>query len=337
MQPLQKSPQKTLLTTALRSAFLVAIVISVLALAGRYPALHRENRISGRITAVARLGIPSSAATGRPRSGGLQPHSTSNRNPAATDHKAASAAGKENQSLPPDHAATTSAASTTSAAATQAIPAAGHDTAVSSEPGHAASSAPAAGTGATGQPANAPDNSDKTSQSNPPATRKHDWTKCEITGAIPNANIVIYLRQRILLLRSYADYVRIYRNIAVPTDIAGPKTKAGDKRAPIGNYYIATREKTGNNFLLAIAYPSTADADKALRAGIIDDDAAKKIKAANRRRAMPPQDTALGGNIRITGQRETIDKTNGGFALYPGQMEELWTAVKIGTPVIIVK
>ncbi len=169
-----------------------------------------------------------------------------------------------------------------------------------------------------------------------PAGEKVDWSKLEITGPVPRANLVVYLTQRIVMLRAHADVVRVYRDVGVPPDLSAPKSAAADRRAPVGTYYLCGREENPERALY-VSYPSPADAARAQAAGLLAPRQIQQIGEAWKQRARPPQDTPLGGGIRITGDRDRREHTTGGFSLYPEQLEELWLAVSDGTPVMIVK
>ncbi len=63
---------------------------------------------------------------------------------------------------------------------------------------------------------------------------------------------------------------------------------------------------------------------------------AARIAEADRGRRRPPWDTALGGEIFIHGQGSGSDWTLGCIALDNPDVEELFAAVEVGTPVSIV-
>jgi lipoprotein-anchoring transpeptidase ErfK/SrfK len=59
------------------------------------------------------------------------------------------------------------------------------------------------------------------------------------------------------------------------------------------------------------------------------------ILKAIKRKATPPQNTALGGDIYIHGNGASSDWTWGCVALENENIRELFDAVKVGTPVTI--
>jgi|GEM_PF-2684143 len=161
-----------------------------------------------------------------------------------------------------------------------------------------------------------------------------DWSAREITGPVPRANILVSLKHRGLVLRSHAAIVRAYRDVAVAEEPGG-KARRGDDRSPVGRYRVCARERdAAGRPVLAVSYPSTEDAQQALDAGRIDRETFQAIRAAHQASTCPPWDTPLGGGILITDGREEGRTTRGGVALRADEMEELWTAVRVGTPIL---
>lgn len=158
----------------------------------------------------------------------------------------------------------------------------------------------------------------------------------EIAGPVPQANIIIYLKSRAVMLRSHAVILRVYKGAAVPGNLSGPKTAAADGKAPLGKYYVCAAEVGESGPALLLSYPAPEDAARAQTAGLIDAEQYKEIIAAAEVRAAPPQDTPMGGGVRIIGGSVAGGKTESGFVIGPGQMEELYRAAPAGTPVVIV-
>ena len=95
--------------------------------------------------------------------------------------------------------------------------------------------------------------------------------------------------------------------------------------------------KLFNTFFIGINYPSPADAERGLREGVIDEKTFQRIIAAHREGKIPPQNTALGGNIGIHGLGDAnpnvhrlVNWTNGCIALDNAQIEELAQLVSPG-------
>jgi L,D-peptidoglycan transpeptidase YkuD (ErfK/YbiS/YcfS/YnhG family) len=72
-----------------------------------------------------------------------------------------------------------------------------------------------------------------------------------------------------------------------------------------------------------------------LRDGLISRVQHDAIVNAIKRKAKPPQNTALGGDVYIHGNGASSDWTWGCVALENEDMRELFDAVNVGTPVAI--
>jgi len=125
----------------------------------------------------------------------------------------------------------------------------------------------------------------------------------------------------------------------------GDKIQQGDNRTPEGTFYITEKEKIGDHpYLghtwLGLSYPDVGHAERAVRQNLISADQYQAILDANRRGALPPQNTSLGGWIGIHGGRgdltkEKINWTEGCIAMLDSDLEELYTFIQPGTKVII--
>ena len=116
----------------------------------------------------------------------------------------------------------------------------------------------------------------------------------------------------------------------------GDKEREGDKRTPEGDFYITTKNAHSEFYLsLGISYPNVAAADRGLRSGLITQAQYNQIVTANRRHQNPPQNTPLGGKILIHSGGSSRDWTFGCVALDRLNIQELFSAVPIGTPVTI--
>jgi murein L,D-transpeptidase YafK len=86
---------------------------------------------------------------------------------------------------------------------------------------------------------------------------------------------------------------------------------------------------------LGISYPNIEDAERGLRDGLISRAQRDAIVKAIGKKATPPQNTALGGDIFIHGNGSSSDWTWGCVALENEEMKELFDVVPAGTPVTI--
>jgi murein L,D-transpeptidase YafK len=134
--------------------------------------------------------------------------------------------------------------------------------------------------------------------------------------------IVILKGERVMQLYANDKIVKTYK-ISLGGNPIGDKESEGDKRTPEGKYVInAKNDKSGYHKNLGISYPDKIDIEEAKR---------KNVKP--------------GGNIKIHGLRNGIgfigkfqrwvDWTAGCVALTNSEMDELYNAVEIGTPIII--
>lgn len=124
--------------------------------------------------------------------------------------------------------------------------------------------------------------------------------------------------------------------IGLGSSPSGDKNKEGDRKTPIGKYYVCTRnDKSQFTLFLGISYPNTLDAKRGLENGLIDQSILDKVKYANEREVQPPWNTALGGEIGIHGGGNTTDWTWGCIALSDKDIKKLWKHAKLKTPVEI--
>jgi murein L,D-transpeptidase YafK len=140
-------------------------------------------------------------------------------------------------------------------------------------------------------------------------------------GARADRVLVLKGDRALVLLRDGKPLKRY--TIALGRKPRGPKQRQGDSRTPEGVYRIDSRNRASRFHLaLHISYPDAADRRRA------------------RQRGVPP-----GGDIMIHGMRNglgwigplhrLIDWTNGCIAVTDREMDEIWRAVPVGTPVEI--
>ncbi|MCS7079999.1 MAG: L,D-transpeptidase [Chloracidobacterium sp.] len=142
-------------------------------------------------------------------------------------------------------------------------------------------------------------------------------------------------RLRRLELWSGGVCVKTYR-VALGAEPNLDKEWEGDQRTPVGDFYVCTRnERSRFHLFLGLSYPNAEDAVRGLRAGLISREQHDAILQAQRARARPPWDTPLGGEIGIHGGGVNTDWTAGCVALDNADIEELWLACPLGTPVTI--
>ncbi len=94
---------------------------------------------------------------------------------------------------------------------------------------------------------------------------------------------------------------------ALGTDPVFDKVMQGDKRTPHGEFYVISKDSTANGSTqwykaLHISYPNEADAARGLKQKLISEYQHNAIVKANEACLQPPQNTKLGGEIKIHGE-----------------------------------
>ncbi|HWN10641.1 MAG TPA: L,D-transpeptidase [Pyrinomonadaceae bacterium] len=152
---------------------------------------------------------------------------------------------------------------------------------------------------------------------------------------LKNPRIVVLKSKRRLELYSDGALVRNYK-IGLGLNPVPDKQRQGDRATPEGDFYIFTKnDKSAFYLSLGISYPNVEDAERGLRDGLISRTQHDAIVRAVKRKATPPQNTRLGGDIYIHGNGASSDWTWGCVALENEHVKELFDAVPVGTPVTI--
>ncbi len=145
------------------------------------------------------------------------------------------------------------------------------------------------------------------------------------TGLPPEAKadrLLVEKSRRLLHLYQKGRLLKTYR-IALGTSPVGPKQREGDKKTPEGLYTI-TERKSDSAFHLAlrISYPSPEDAARAAREGV-----------------NPGFDIMIhglpNGQGHIGRAHLATDWTAGCIAVTNEEIEEIFAAVPVGTPIEI--
>lgn len=150
----------------------------------------------------------------------------------------------------------------------------------------------------------------------------HVWPSAPLPAAARADRVLVLKSERALVLLRDGKPLKRYR-IALGRDPQGPKQRQGDSRTPEGRYRVDARNSASRFHLaLHISYPDAADRRRARRKGV------------------PP-----GGDIMIHGMRNgfgwigtlhrLVDWTDGCIAVTDREMDEIWRAVPVGTPVEI--
>ena len=147
--------------------------------------------------------------------------------------------------------------------------------------------------------------------------------------------IIVKKSQRTLELFDGNRLIKRYTMVLgfAPT---GDKEVEGDGRTPEGEFYVFTKNAESRFHLsLGISYPAPDDAKRGIDNKLITSAEADAIAEATANREMPPQKTALGGEIYIHGGGTERDWTEGCVALKDEEIKELFDAVPVGTKVKI--
>lgn len=165
---------------------------------------------------------------------------------------------------------------------------------------------------------------------------------------LPAARIVVSKAERRLDLYSGSTLVKSYP-VALGRNPVGAKQSQGDGRTPEGRFYICTRNASTSAFhiFLGLSYPGLPDAKRAVNNKQITWREYQIINQRLASRGRPPWETSLGGWVGIHGgtensyaqnkmkERGTRDWTAGCVALTNREVEEIYSATKLGTPVEI--
>lgn len=118
----------------------------------------------------------------------------------------------------------------------------------------------------------------------------------------------------------------------------GSQQRRDHWRTPEGTFYVVAKNPQSQFYkALVLNYPTTADAERGLEEGLISRREYEAIAHAQEAFRMPPMDTDLGGWIEIhgNGTGAATNWTQGCVAVENRVMNQLWTEVPIGTPVLI--
>lgn len=150
-----------------------------------------------------------------------------------------------------------------------------------------------------------------------------------------NPKLLVTKSERKLEVFDGKDLVRTYR-IALGSTPVGDKEIEGDGKTPEGEFYIFTKNPQSSFYLsLGLSYPNAEDAKRGLEGNLITQEEHDQILAAIEKKAMPLQNTALGGEIYIHGNGDLADWTAGCIAVSNTSIKELFDALPVGTEVVI--
>jgi|SRR5215213_8136007 len=152
---------------------------------------------------------------------------------------------------------------------------------------------------------------------------------------VENPYLVVKKKERLLQVYDDGELIKTYR-VALGRAPSGDKEIEGDGKTPEGEFYVFTKNDQSRFYLsLGLSYPNAEAAERGLKENLITPDEHAEILKAVAEKRMPPQKTALGGEIYIHGGGATDDWTEGCVALPNEEIKELFAAIPVGTRVII--
>jgi len=212
-----------------RGLFLLALLGSVVALFGLRPVTPRPAEMPGSIPLATHLGGPALAAA-----------SPATASP-TTQPEPEAATAEDPEPAAPDQGKPATAASTPSPVETRSP-----ETAATAPAQETPKAAPAASPAAA--PSASPSTSEEAAHAEPTATEAEPTAEAElITGPVANANLVIYVRHRCLLLRAHAKILRTCQGIGIPAALTRERKPTATR-----DYRIHLRETRDEGPVLAI-------------------------------------------------------------------------------------
>ncbi|NOX79526.1 MAG: L,D-transpeptidase family protein [Deltaproteobacteria bacterium] len=144
-----------------------------------------------------------------------------------------------------------------------------------------------------------------------------------VAFAIPQANLVMVKKSEAKLYLMKGGKVFREYHVVLGGHPKGPKQRQGDERTPEGRYILDYKNARSSFYKsIHISYPNKADRERARKAHV-----------------------KPGGDIMIHGQKNGwrwlsflsrhFNWTDGCIAVTNSEMDEIWDAVKIGTPIEI--
>jgi murein L,D-transpeptidase YafK len=163
-------------------------------------------------------------------------------------------------------------------------------------------------------------------------------TSLRKAGPLPEGKETLFISKSTRRLSLLVEGKEVFTaRAALGRSSLGPKEREGDRRTPEGDYYVCTRnDKSRYRRFLGLSYPNLRDAEAGFRAGRITRAQRDAIADAVRGRRRPPWDTPLGGEVGIHGSGAGRDWTLGCVAVEDPDIDVLWKACPLGTPVRIV-
>lgn len=169
---------------------------------------------------------------------------------------------------------------------------------------------------------------------NDPISRLRIWSRQR------DANVLVVEKKRRRMTLYVSGYADTTFHIGLGFSPRGDKVRQGDGRTPEGLFRIGVRTDYPHSRYyrsMMINYPLPEHADYGLEHGLIDEATHREILDAHAARAMPRQNTRLGGDICIHGHGGWRDWTLGCVAVGNQDMDYLFEHLRVGDLCLIVK
>jgi murein L,D-transpeptidase YafK len=155
--------------------------------------------------------------------------------------------------------------------------------------------------------------------------------------------LAVDTRPHLLTVMEGDKPVEIFEKIAIGRRGSGYQKSRGDDKTPLGNYRIGwVNENSRYHRFYGFSYPNRDNAERAFQSGLIGPNAYQSILRASAGDSIPPQDTALGGQIGIHGLgsanprvHQIFDWTHGCIAMTNEQIDRLSHWIRRGTLVVV--
>lgn len=158
-------------------------------------------------------------------------------------------------------------------------------------------------------------------------------TQHGVTPAPQATHVIVYKAKRLLELWQ-RDVLLATLAVIVGREPIGHKQREGDLRTPEGRYRICYRNPESRfHLFLGLDYPSSADAARGLAEGLIDSETHARLCEAHANGDCPDWKTPLGGEVGLHGGGIDRDGTAGCIAMPNTDIELVWAATVVGTPV----
>ncbi len=137
---------------------------------------------------------------------------------------------------------------------------------------------------------------------------------CSYSFAQEDIWLKVDTKKKVIQVKQGGAILETFEHISIGRNGARQKLEVGDNVTPIGTYKIThTNAKSHFRKFFGIDYPSVKDANLALFSAKISSSEYQAIVEAHENNKIPPQNTALGGQIGIHGVGRGNKKVHGIF------------------------